>query len=418
MQPKPGAEGHRLMALFCWLASILCYVDRTNMSVAMVPASKQYGWDKGTQGVIFAGFFVGYASSQVLGGWLSGRIGGPRVLFVAVMVWSFFTVITPACAWSLPLLLMARVGLGIGEGISMPACHAIASTWYPAASVTRYVGFVNSGHHIGTVLSFVLAPFVSRDWAFIFHLFGALGFVWAGIFTMFPPQHAFRPPIGKQFPGAVPWRLLLTRIEFWGAYLSHFGGNFGFYMLITWLPAYFVHLDVPLKDVGAFLVPAYCCSAMSANGFGQLSDALVARGWHTLTVRKMAQSVALGGSAAALLVCTALPKELASPAAMALIFCFALASHAAHYSGNLVSLLQMAPDHAGEALAISNTFATLAGVVGNLYAGFVLDTLPQAGWSIIFLTTVVVYLLTLAAYLRWVTSDAIIKPPTGGKELI
>ena len=41
----------------CFFAFMLCNMDRVNMSIAVLPMSKQFGWDSGTIGVVQSSFF-------------------------------------------------------------------------------------------------------------------------------------------------------------------------------------------------------------------------------------------------------------------------------------------------------------------------------------------------------------------------
>ena len=390
-------RGWKQMLGFCFLASVICYVDRTNMSVAMVPVSKQYNWDKSTQGWIFAGFFIGYALTQIPGGILSGRLGGPQVVLAAVGLWSLFTLITPFCAHDLTLVMIARIGLGMGEGAAMPAFHNIASNWYPKENRALCVSIVAAAMQIGVVVSLLLSPVVAVSWELVFIGCGIAGFIWCFAFRMFPPENAFTPP--PQLQGhSVPWRLLLSKKAFWAIYISHFGGNFGFYILISWLPEYFIFLGVPLDQVGKFAVPAYLSAACSAYAAGWLSDRLISKGWEVLTVRRSILAFALGGAATSLFAATLLSADQVTPFRMTVLFCFALTCHGCHSAGNMVNILDVAPRYAGETHGISNTFATLAGVIGNVYVGYIL---PTFGWSTVFLSAVVVYVISLMFFLCW-----------------
>jgi MFS transporter, ACS family, solute carrier family 17 (sodium-dependent inorganic phosphate cotransporter), other len=42
--------------------------------------AKEFGWSSTTQGLILSSFFVGYLTTQVLGGVLADRLGGKGVL--------------------------------------------------------------------------------------------------------------------------------------------------------------------------------------------------------------------------------------------------------------------------------------------------------------------------------------------------
>eukprot|EP01063_Lacrimia_lanifica_P009914 TRINITY_DN16744_c0_g1_i3.p1 TRINITY_DN16744_c0_g1~~TRINITY_DN16744_c0_g1_i3.p1 ORF type:complete len:491 (+),score=108.04 TRINITY_DN16744_c0_g1_i3:121-1473(+) len=388
------------MATYMWLAAMLCYIDRTNMSVAMIPAAEQHGWTKAEQGVIFSAFFIGYGCTQVLGGLLAGRFGGPIIVTVAVVMWSLFTLLTPEAAnWGFASLILARIGLGLGEGLAIPAAHAVAAQWYPAQYQAVCVSFVNSGHQLGTVIAMALAPAVAADWELVFHVLGVLGFVWAGVFCSCPPPEAFTPPDLAEQAQPSPWRQLLLRKPCWAIYISHFSTNVGFYILITWLPAYFhQHLGVPLQDMAKFTVPAYLAGAVSMVVVGHTSDQLLAHGWDKLMLRRAAMGVAMVGCSVCLLICVYLPADLATPHVIAGVMCVALACHGCHHSGNFTNMLDIAPDHAGLIQGVSNTIATTAGVLGNLYVG---TMLPSIGWSGVFLSAVCVYLSGFALYMAW-----------------
>ena len=41
----------------CFVAFMLCNMDRVNMSIAVLPMSQQYGWDSQTIGLVQSSFF-------------------------------------------------------------------------------------------------------------------------------------------------------------------------------------------------------------------------------------------------------------------------------------------------------------------------------------------------------------------------
>lgn len=41
----------------CFLAFMLCNMDRVNMSIAILPMSKQFNWDSATIGLVQSSFF-------------------------------------------------------------------------------------------------------------------------------------------------------------------------------------------------------------------------------------------------------------------------------------------------------------------------------------------------------------------------
>ena len=86
--------------LMCCAATFICYLDRVSISVAIIPMAEQYNWDLQTQGTVLSSFYVGYLLMQVMGGFLADRFGGKIVLGMGVLLWSFFTIVTPWAALS------------------------------------------------------------------------------------------------------------------------------------------------------------------------------------------------------------------------------------------------------------------------------------------------------------------------------
>ena len=103
-----GRADTRWWRLF-FLATVLCYVDRVSISVAIIPLSHDRGYDAAAHGIILSAFFWGYLWPQLLGGWMSDRFGGRRVLAFGVAVWSIATLLTPPASVSFGLLIAMRV---------------------------------------------------------------------------------------------------------------------------------------------------------------------------------------------------------------------------------------------------------------------------------------------------------------------
>jgi hypothetical protein len=64
----------------CFVAFMLCNMDRVNMSVAILPMSQQYGWTSTTVGLVQSSFFW-WGQMPVLGlsaarGWRPGCLPG------------------------------------------------------------------------------------------------------------------------------------------------------------------------------------------------------------------------------------------------------------------------------------------------------------------------------------------------------
>ncbi len=118
------------MVGLCFCAVFVCYIDRVNISVAAIAMQEELGWSETVKGFVLSSFFIGYMLFMAPSGWLANRIGGRIVLGLAVLWWSVFTILTPAAALiSLPILIAARIAMGLGEAAMFPAAYNIYGRW-------------------------------------------------------------------------------------------------------------------------------------------------------------------------------------------------------------------------------------------------------------------------------------------------
>ena len=117
--------------MMCFAATFICYIDRVNISVAIIPMAEEFNWDVTTQGAILSSFYIGYLLMQIGGGHLADKLGGKIVLGLGVLIWSLFTIITPWAAFmGLFALYMARIGMGLGEAVTFPSVYSLVTRWF------------------------------------------------------------------------------------------------------------------------------------------------------------------------------------------------------------------------------------------------------------------------------------------------
>ena len=89
-------DTYRFRVIFLsFIAVFICYIDRVNISVAIIPMQKQFDWSESQVGIIMGSFYFGYMITMILGGYLADKYGGKKVLGYGLLIWSFFTIITP-----------------------------------------------------------------------------------------------------------------------------------------------------------------------------------------------------------------------------------------------------------------------------------------------------------------------------------
>ena len=415
--PAPRRPYRYTVIALCFAATFLCYIDRVNISVAIIAMATEYGWDKTLQGSVMSAFFIGYLLTQIAGGWLADRFGGKPVLAGGVVIWSLFTALTPpAAAGGLAALLVARIGMGVGEGVSFPSIYSLFSRWVPTQERSRAVGLVFSAIPLGTVFALVVTPWivVRFGWPWAFYAFAALGLIWYGIWqaqvTSSPEQHprvgaaelrALQPEAGataaSQRP---PLSALLGSSAVWAIVVCHFCNNWGGYVLLSWLPTYLnERLDVDLASVGLFAMAPSIVSFLFLNAAGAVGDALLRRGIPTRTVRKLMQTIGFGAIATALLI---VPHVDTAPLAIG-VMCASSALGAAVAAGFATNHLDIAPRHAGVVMGLSNTAGTLPGVIAVPLSGWIVEA--TGSWELVFQLAAGVKIFGLLFYLAFAKGE-------------
>jgi len=399
------------LALMAFLAIFICYIDRVAISVAIIPMAESHGWDLSTQGLVLSSFFIGYLLTQVIGGKLADRYGGKVVLGFGVLLWSLFTLVTPpAAALGITVLIVARILMGMGEAVTFPAIYALYARWIPVRERSRSAGFSNSGIPLGTVFALLATPVIvaAWGWEWVFYLFGAVGFGWCAVWYFLiapsPRQQAgitqaeldviAAGTIADTSAVTTPWRALMTNMPVWAVIVAHFCNNWWFYVLLAWLPTYVTKgLGVDYGSVGYFAMMPHIALFLFINLSGVVADRLIDRGMTITRVRKLMMLIGFGGSITALLLVAQAQDAVTAISIMTI----GSALGAFAVSGFFVNHMDIAPEHAGTLMGITNTAGTIPGIIGVLVSGWILDV--TGSWALVFQTAAAVAAFGLVFYL-------------------
>ncbi len=412
-----GWQTRYTMVGMCAFATFICYIDRVNISIAIIPMAEEFGWDQTTKGLIMSSFFVGYLMTQIAGGWLADRYGGKVVLGAGVLFWSAFTLITPAAAFAgLSLMLLSRVGMGLGEAVTFPSIYSLFSRWLPITERTRAIGLNASAIPLGTVFALLITPVIvlSLGWEWAFYLFGAVGIFWYALwYWLAETEPGDHPRVSAAELSIIESgqstetttepptiRAFLRSKSVWAIIVSHFCANWGGYVLLSWLPIYFVEgLGVDFAAVGVVTMIPAIASVFFLNVAGWVTDNLISRGLNLTFVRKMMQTIGFGGGAIVLAVVgyvESIPWAIALMSVGNMLGAFALGGWGSNH-------MDIAPKHAGTLMGITNTAGTLPGIIGVFVSGLILQW--TGSWVLVFQVAAAINVFGLVFYLIFAGTD-------------
>ena len=119
-----------LVYILLLVFSGVAYVDRVNMSVAGKPIAQELGLSPVALGYLFSSFLWAYVLMMLPGGRLIDRWGSHVMASVATVVWSIAQMATGA-AVGIVTMLLARLGLGVGEAPFSPVVYRSVRAWAP-----------------------------------------------------------------------------------------------------------------------------------------------------------------------------------------------------------------------------------------------------------------------------------------------
>ena len=401
---------HRLV-LLSFFAVFICYIDRVSISVAIIPMSASLGWDLQTQSLVMSSFFVGYLIMQIAGGRLADRFGGKIVLGLGVLLWSFFTLVTPPAALAgLVILLLARIGMGMGEAVTFPSIYSLYGRWVPDQERSRAVALANSGIPAGTVFALVVTPVIAASfgWQWVFYLFAAVGVLWWLIWhRTVAATPVDQPGISQQELDIIsagtaagsarepaPWRQLLANRAVWAIVIAHFCNNWSLYVLLSWMPTFINKgLGVDYASVGWLTMIPHLASFVALNVAGGIADRMIRAGRDKTFVRKLMQTIGFGGISLSLLVVGYVDSVWLAITIMTtgnVLGAFVT-------GGFAVNHMDIAPRHAGTLMGITNTAGTIPGIIGVYVSGMILAA--TGSWVLVFQLAAAITLLGLVCFL-------------------
>lgn len=419
-----------IVAIMAFFGFCNVYALRVNLSVAIVAMTSNYShiengteifkqdypWSPEVQGLVLSSFFYGYIVTQIPGGWLATRIGGRKLFGIGVAASALITLITPALASAnLYLLVLGRVVEGLFEGVTYPSIHAVWSRWAPPLERSRLATIAFSGSYFGTVISLPVSGMLAQyvGWPYIFYLFGILALIWCLLWWYIvaeTPQgdrritdaelEYIRSSIG---PSAnhiknvdPPWKRFLTSLPVWAIMIAHFSENWGFYTLLTELPTFMKDvLKFDLKDAGLLAALPYLVMGIVVQAGGFLADWLRSQGHLTTTqVRKLCNCGAFVCQTLFLLAAA----HSTTPTAVVASLTVAVGFGGFAWAGFSVNHLDIAPQFASILMGLSNTMATLPGMISPLLTGHLVQDKTPEEWQAVFYIAGGVYLAGAVFY--------------------
>ncbi|SFT49319.1 MFS transporter [Paraburkholderia aspalathi] len=371
------------------LATVINYIDRSALSIAMPFVTRDFHLTAGEKGIIFGAFSIGYAVFNFLGGYFADRFGGRRVLTVSMAGWSIACGLTAAVSgfWS---MLLVRIAFGMGEGPNASTANKVVNTWFPLGERATAAGISQAGGPIGGALAGPVVGFLalSFGWRAAFLVMAVLGITWAitwrFLATETPAQHprvnkaelshiesgqeAVKAPTGQK----VSIREVITTRAVLTTGISLFCYNYILFFFITWFPSYLVDAkNISLKDMSLVSSLPWITGAIGFLSGGFLIDAIYRRTGKRMFSRKVVLVTSLLIAAACIALTGVVDSVWTAVGVMTVAIGLLMLAAPAYWA----IIQDSVPRHqVGTASGFMHGLANCSGIVGPAITGMLIQT--------------------------------------------
>jgi predicted MFS family arabinose efflux permease len=274
----PSSANVVLGALF--VLYIFNFVDRYILSLLLDPIKRDLALSDTQLGLLSGpAFAILYATGGIPLARYADRGSRTRLITAGFVVWS---AMTAACgmAKSYTQLLIARVGVGIGEASFTPTAHSLIADYFPPARRALAMAVFAAGATVGTMFGNLIGGYLgdSLGWRQTFMIVGLPGIAAALVFhwTVREPE---RGSAASEQPGVLATlRALSAQPAYRWVVASAALHGFSSYGSGAWNASFLRRVfELPGSEVGVILAINTGLSVVGQLGFGRLADRLSLR---------------------------------------------------------------------------------------------------------------------------------------------
>ncbi|XP_017868548.1 PREDICTED: putative inorganic phosphate cotransporter [Drosophila arizonae] len=427
-----------LQAVLLFLATAVNFIAQLNISVVVVamtdaatanPDFPEYDWSEEQKSYILSSFYWGYIVTQFPAGLLVRRYGAKRMLFIPTFATALLSCLTPVCiSWGGWLAFsVLRLINGLFQGLMFPSVHEHLAKWSPPKERNRLGVFAYSGSECGSAIAMALSGVIagsSLGWPGISYVSAGLCGIWCILWLWLAADSA---PSSRFIGGderdyierlmgrtdgfhdqkiAIPWRAIWTSVPFYALLVVRGAQGWATSILQLQTPRY-MHgvLEMDIKSNALFTALPFLVIWFMSYVYLAFADLIMARKWMSLTtLRKSINTISFWGPAAALIGIGFLDKSQTSLAIALMTINAGL--NAGSGIGNMLTIIDMSPNHSGMLLAITNCAICISPLLSPLLVGVIVtDPSSRAQWQIVFALTAIVFFIGNLVYIIWGTTD-------------
>lgn len=260
--------------LILFAINVLNFYDRNAPGALVEPMRKEFGLSDTQIGLLGSAFVWIYAIVGVPFGRIADTWSRKKLLTLGVVVWTALTALA-GLATSYSLLLVSRMGVGVGEAVCAPTGTSWLGDLFPAEKRARVLALFMLGVPVGGALGYFLSGPIAQAW----------GWRWAMVVAALPAVLLVPPLLMLHEPergasergGATGGKQTIAGVlgipTLWWIIASGIFVNFNMYAIGSFLPAFLSRVHkLSLASAGTATGITYLvggvCGGLIAGHFG------------------------------------------------------------------------------------------------------------------------------------------------------
>ena len=237
------------------------FIDRQILSILLEPIKQDLGLSDSALGMLtgFA-FALFYATLGIPIARFADRSNRRNLIAWALAIWSAMTAVS-GLAQNFWHLLLARIGVGVGEAGCSPPAHSILADYFPTENRATALGIYSLGIPFGILFGFIAGGWLNEffGWRVAFFIVGVPGLLLAILVRLTlrePPRGMAEGRVADEEQPTImeTFRFLWSKRSF--RHMAVGGGLTAFvgYGVITWVPSFLIRsYGMSTGDVGTYL---------------------------------------------------------------------------------------------------------------------------------------------------------------------
>ena len=181
--PEPDRRYRWLVLVILTVVYTFNFIDRQILVILQEPIKDELGLSDAQLGILTGfSFALIYVCAGIPIAWLADRSNRRNIVAASLALWSAMTALSGLVS-NYSQLILARLGVGLGEAGGSPPAHSIISDYFPPAQRGTALSFYSAGIYLGVLFGFAGGGYIAETfgWRTAFFIVGIPGVLFAAV---------------------------------------------------------------------------------------------------------------------------------------------------------------------------------------------------------------------------------------------